>query len=421
MSLCTSGATTSRRVVEEDGRNQQLHETADCRYRLCSETEAAASALTALGAATSNSSYNNNVQRLADKASASKKQSNIESKVEHQYDEDDDFEIPQRFTKSGRKRAVSFPLKLMKVLSNKEFAHIITWLPSGKSFSILKPKAFTTDILPGYFKSAKYSSFTRKLHRWGFTRLYKGDEAGAFYHKDFQKDRLDLVEKMTCQKTTAESSVKPAPAQHAAMTQEETCNKEALPASAVSNAHIPSSEQQPAPRRASMPTLHSVVPPAVRRASVAAPLPTSASMVSPAMPQQQQQCHHDQQHQINFPPPALPKQEMPELPSQSSLVAAKINAAIELEVSRRLQERIKAAAAQMSQMTGGHAALSALLPQHPTIPPLNDSSTSLRAKLIQMQQQKERMQILAMTGMIPMPSQGLEEMPKTNIQGAKTA
>lgn len=27
-------------------------------------------------------------------------------------EEEDDFEIPQRFTKSGRKRAVSFPLKV---------------------------------------------------------------------------------------------------------------------------------------------------------------------------------------------------------------------------------------------------------------------------------------------------------------------
>ena len=33
-----------------------------------------------------------------------------QEKAEEQ--EDDDFEIPQRYTKSGRKRAVSFPLKV---------------------------------------------------------------------------------------------------------------------------------------------------------------------------------------------------------------------------------------------------------------------------------------------------------------------
>jgi hypothetical protein len=89
----------------------------------------------------------------------------------------------------------------MKVLSDKKYTEIIAWTPSGKSFNIIKPKVFTTDILPSHFKSAKYSSFTRKLHRWGFMRHYRGEEAGAFYHKCFQKGRLDLVEKMTCHKT----------------------------------------------------------------------------------------------------------------------------------------------------------------------------------------------------------------------------
>ena len=86
----------------------------------------------------------------------------------------------------------------MKVLSDKNFIDVITWTPSGRSFTIVNPRAFVTDILPEHFKSAKYSSFTRKLHRWGFQRHYRGEESGAFYHNDFLKDRLDLVEQMTC-------------------------------------------------------------------------------------------------------------------------------------------------------------------------------------------------------------------------------
>jgi len=113
---------------------------------------------------------------------------------------EDGFEIPQRFTKSGRKKATPFPVKLMKVLSQKEHSDTITWLPDGKSFTIVRPKAFVADILPSHFKQAKYSSFTRKLHRWGFQRHLRGEEAGAFFHKLFQRGRLDLVEKMTCHK-----------------------------------------------------------------------------------------------------------------------------------------------------------------------------------------------------------------------------
>jgi hypothetical protein len=86
----------------------------------------------------------------------------------------------------------------MEVLSRKEYADIITWTPSGKAFNVINRKEFMARILPTHFKGTKYSSFTRKLHRWGFTRHYRGEEAGAYHHKYFQKDRLELVEKMTC-------------------------------------------------------------------------------------------------------------------------------------------------------------------------------------------------------------------------------
>jgi HSF-type DNA-binding len=88
----------------------------------------------------------------------------------------------------------------LKVLSQTEYTEIITWLPDGKSFTIIRPKAFVAEILPDIFKSAKYSSFTRKLHRWGFQRHLRGEHAGAFYHKHFIRGRLDLVERMTCHK-----------------------------------------------------------------------------------------------------------------------------------------------------------------------------------------------------------------------------
>jgi hypothetical protein len=88
----------------------------------------------------------------------------------------------------------------MKVLSDKKYAEVVTWMPSGKSFNIINSKRFVAEVLPEHFKNAKYSSFTRKLHRWGFIRHYRGEEAGAFFHTNFHKDRFDMVEKMTCYK-----------------------------------------------------------------------------------------------------------------------------------------------------------------------------------------------------------------------------
>ena len=71
----------------------------------------------------------------------------------------------------------------MEVLSNDEISDIICWLPHGKGFAILKKNKFATQILPLYFKQSKYTSFTRKLKRWGFTRVTAGTELGAYYHK----------------------------------------------------------------------------------------------------------------------------------------------------------------------------------------------------------------------------------------------
>ena len=107
-----------------------------------------------------------------------------------------ELKLPQRFTKNGRKRAIPFPLKLMQVLSDKQYSHIITWMPSGRSFVIIRPSAFVNDILPKHFKSAQYASFTRKLARWGFNRCEEG--TGEFYHPQFRKGRVDLAEKMAC-------------------------------------------------------------------------------------------------------------------------------------------------------------------------------------------------------------------------------
>ena len=84
----------------------------------------------------------------------------------------------------------------MKVLSDPNNSHIISWMPRGLSFAVIDPGKFVEEILPKHFKSAKFSSFTRKLHRWGFIRV--DDISGEFYHELFRKNRFDLAEKMSC-------------------------------------------------------------------------------------------------------------------------------------------------------------------------------------------------------------------------------
>ena len=78
----------------------------------------------------------------------------------------------------------------MEVLSNPEVTDIITWLPHGKGFIILQKRRFSMDVMPLYFKHSKFTSFTRKLNRWGFTRVSRGPEMGAYYHKVRDEDGL---------------------------------------------------------------------------------------------------------------------------------------------------------------------------------------------------------------------------------------
>jgi len=85
----------------------------------------------------------------------------------------------------------------MDILSNESNTHIISWLPHGNGFVIHKKKTFASEVLPRYFKASKFTSFTRKLNRWGFSRIPRGPETGSYYHKLFRRDNPELVLQMS--------------------------------------------------------------------------------------------------------------------------------------------------------------------------------------------------------------------------------
>jgi HSF-type DNA-binding len=65
----------------------------------------------------------------------------------------------------------------MEILDDPENADVLSWLHHGRGFVIYRKKAFEQRLLPKYFnKQSKYSSFTRKLNRWGFSRVTRGPE-----------------------------------------------------------------------------------------------------------------------------------------------------------------------------------------------------------------------------------------------------
>lgn len=77
----------------------------------------------------------------------------------------------------------------MKILSTNAYSDIISWLPHGKGFLLLQKRRFAEEVLPKFFKQSKFASFTRKLNRWGFVRVTRGPEMGAYYHKVREKEK----------------------------------------------------------------------------------------------------------------------------------------------------------------------------------------------------------------------------------------
>ena len=83
-------------------------------------------------------------------------------------DEEDTKRAPSR---SNSKREI-FPQRLMDMLNDESIVDIVSWLPNGKAFVIIRPDLFTERVLPKYLPpadarvSTKYPSFTRKLNRW---------------------------------------------------------------------------------------------------------------------------------------------------------------------------------------------------------------------------------------------------------------
>lgn len=74
---------------------------------------------------------------------------------------------------------------------------------------IRNKKRFADEILPKHFKKSKFTSFTRKLNRWNFVRVTRGQETGAYYHPLFQKANPKLSTQMTCISAKASQQLQP--------------------------------------------------------------------------------------------------------------------------------------------------------------------------------------------------------------------
>lgn len=104
---------------------------------------------------------------------------------------------------------VTFPERLMELVMDETDKEALWWLPDGNYFCI-HSKKFTKTILANNFQGSKFESFTRKLARWGFTRVSTSDAPAhtfIFEHPLFKKSRPELAKEISGSKKQRMSAV----------------------------------------------------------------------------------------------------------------------------------------------------------------------------------------------------------------------
>ena len=62
--------------------------------------------------------------------------------------------------------------------------------------------------MPLHFRQTKLTSFQRQLNLYGFRRITKGRDGGAYYHEFFLRGRPDLLRKMIRKKSKGNVNLK---------------------------------------------------------------------------------------------------------------------------------------------------------------------------------------------------------------------
>ena len=85
---------------------------------------------------------------------------------------------------------------MLEAVTKDKQEHIVSWMPHGRAFKVHNPQAFEEQIMPMYF-TEKYDSFRYLLGQWGFLRISRGRDRGAYFHVHFIRGQRKMIVKAT--------------------------------------------------------------------------------------------------------------------------------------------------------------------------------------------------------------------------------